>query len=469
MVINMILINDLKKKIGPSKDYKFKEFIIDRQKVHLIYNEVLTSKTNINNQIIKKLLSLTKKQLRDLENNITDCSGEIIDKEEILSYLNKGFLIVITKHIYAFEFKADLDRGIATIESELSLSGPKDSFSENFNTNLGLIRRRIKSCELYVEDMEIGRSTKTKVGILYMNHIVKEPLPKEVKKVLEKIDIDGIIDSSYLKATLEKDKNFFPTIMMSERPDKSVMALLEGKVVILVDMSPYALILPSFFIDFFHTADDYYQKNSNASFIRIIRVFAFLIAVFTPAIYISVTTRNYDIIPLKLLLMLKAGRTFVPFPAYIEALFMIICFEILKESDLRMSSTSGSAVSILGGLILGDAAVSAGIVSPIMIIVIAISSIAGLIFTSNELVNALRIYKIGILILSTMLGIYGVIVGGVYMFYKLFNLKIFGMSYLSPIWPFDKNEINDSIFKRDTKIKKRNAILTKNIVRGKYK
>ena len=167
--------------------------------------------------------------------------------------------------------------------------------------------------------------------------------------------------------------------------------------------------------------------------------------------------------------MLKAGRTFVPFPAYIEALFMIICFEILKESDLRMSSTSGSAVSILGGLILGDAAVSAGIVSPIMIIVIAISSIAGLIFTSNELVNALRIYKIGILILSTMLGIYGVIVGGVYMFYKLFNLKIFGMSYLSPIWPFDKNEINDSIFKRDTKIKKRNAILTKNIVRGKYK
>lgn len=465
----MILINDLKKKIGPSKDYKFKEFIISGKKVQLIFNEVLTNKTDINNQIIDRLLLLNRKQLNNLENNISDCYCEIINKEDILSYLNKGFLIIIVKKIYAFEFKSVLDRGITNIESELSLSGPKDSFSENFNTNLGLIRRRIKSCELYVEDMEIGRSTKTKVGILYMNHIVKKNLPEEVKNVLKEIDIDGIIDSSYLKAVLEKDKNFFPTIMMSERPDKSAMALLEGKVIILVDMSPYALILPSFFMDFFHTVDDYYQKNSNATFIRIIRLLAFFIAVFLPAIYISVTTRNYDIVPLRLLLMLKAGRTFVPFPAYVEALFMIICFEILKESDLRMSSTSGSAVSILGGLILGDAAVSAGVVSPIMIIIIAISSIAGLIFTSNELVNALRIYKIGLLILATLLGIYGVIIGGCYMFYKLFNLKIFGMSYLSPIYPFDKNEINDSLIRKDTKIKKRNSILTKNIVRGKYK
>lgn len=465
----MILINDLKKKIGPSKDYKFKEFIINGKKVELIFNEVLTNKTDINNQIIDRLLLLNRKQLNNLENNISDCYCEIINKEDILSYLNKGFLIIIVKKIYALEFKSVLDRGITNIESELSLSGPKDSFSENFNTNLGLIRRRIKSCELYVEDMEIGRSTKTKVGILYMNHIVKKGLPEEVKNVLKKIDIDGIIDSSYLKTVLEEDKNFFPTIMMSERPDRSAMALLEGKIIVLVDMSPYALILPSFFMDFFHTVDDYYQKNSNATFIRIIRLLAFFIAVFLPAIYISVTTRNYDIVPLQLLLMLKAGRTFVPFPAYIEALFMIICFEILKESDLRMSSTSGSAVSILGGLILGDAAVSAGVVSPIMIIIIAISSIAGLIFTSNELVNALRIYKIGLLILATLLGIYGVIIGGSYMLYKLFNLKIFGMSYLSPIYPFDKNEINDSLIRKDTRIKKRNSILTKNIVRGKYK
>ena len=159
----------------------------------------------------------------------------------------------------------------------------------------------------------------------------------------------------------------------------------------------------------------------------------------------------------------------MPFPAYIEALFMIIAFEILKESDIRMSATTGSAISILGGLILGDAAVSAGIVSPIMIIIIAISSIAGLIFPSNELVNVVRFYKIFLLILSAILGIYGVFIGTFLLIYNLLTIKCFNYPYLSPIIPFDKNEILDSFIKKDKTIKTRNSILTKNIIRGKYK
>lgn len=467
--MKMDLQTRLKEKVGPSKDYFFKEVSVDGCRVLLIFNEVLTSSQGIDDFILRKLLGLRKKDLKCLDNILPNTNIKVISEREILDYVNKGFLVIISKKIYATEFKADLDRGVATIESELSITGPKDSFSENFNTNLGLIRRRIKSSELYVHDMEIGRSSKTKVGILYMNHIVEPDLPKRIIQVLGKIDIDGIIDSSYLKQALDGNKSLFPTIMMSERPDKSAMALLEGKIVILVDMSPYALILPSFFIDFFHTADDYYQKGINTSFIRIIRLFAFIIAVFTPAIYIAVTTRNYDLVPAPLLIMLKAGRTFVPFPAYLEALFMIICFEILKESDLRVSSTSGSAVSILGGLILGDAAVSAGIVSPIMIIVIAISSIAGLIFSSAELGNALRAYKILLLFLGTFLGIYGVVIGGVYLAYKLSSLRIFGFSYLTPFIPYEKNEILDSIVKKEDPIKNRNSFLTKNIVRGRYK
>lgn len=465
----MSLINNLKKQVGPSKDYIFKKIIIDNQKIYLLFNEVLTDSTSINEFILEEILKLSKKELSDLINHLPSTNIKIIQEKEILDYVGKGFLIIITKKdIYATELKAKLDRGINTIESELSITGPKDSFSENFNTNLGLIRRRIKSPDLYVEDIEIGRSSKTKVGILYMNNIVNQELPIKIKALLEKIDIDGIIDSSYLKKILEDKNNLFPTIMISERPDKSSMALLEGKVVILVDESSYSLILPSFLMDFFHTVDDYYQKSINTTFIRIIRVFAFLIAVFLPAIYIAVTTRNYDLVPLPLLTMLKAGRTFVPFPAYIEALFMIICFEILKESDIRMSSTSGSAVSILGGLILGDAAVSAGIVSPIMIIIIAISSIAGLIFTSIELVNALRFFKIFLLFLATFLGIYGIFAGTIYLFYKLISLKVFDIPYLNPIIPYEKNEINDAILKKDQKIEKRNSLLTKNTTRGKY-
>lgn len=466
----MSLIKKLKKKTDTSKDYIFKELEITNTKITLIFNEVLTNADTINDFILKQLIILEKKDLKILENSLPDTNILKVKDKEILTYVNKGFLVIITPYYnYAIEVKATLERGITNITSELSLTGPKDSFSENFNTNLGLIRRRIKTEDLHCDDMEIGRSTKTKVGILYMNNIVKKDIVKKIKKKLNSIDIDGIIDSSYLKRNLEYRNTFFPTVMMSERPDKSCMALLEGKVVILVDMSSYVIILPNFFIDYFHTVDDYYQKPSNITFIRIIRLIAFLIAILTPAIYISVTTRNYDLVPTNLLLMLKAGRTFVPFPAYLEALFMIIAFEILKESDLRMANTSNSAVSILGGLILGDAAVSAGIVSPIMIIIIAISSIAGLVFTSLELVNAIRIYKIFFLILSTFLGIYGVIIGITILIYKLLHIKVFDIPYLAPFIPFIKTENNDTIIKHDHDIKLRNPLLSDNTIRGKYK
>lgn len=465
----MVSINELKKKVSPSNDYVFKKIKIDGKTIFLIFNAVLTDGGSIDENILRKLVLLNRKELKHIENYLPIRNIKIIKNEEILYYVNNGYLVVVTNKIYACEVKAKLDRGINMVDGELTIAGPKDSFTENFNSNLGLIRKRIKSSNLKVIDLEIGRSSKTKVGILYVEDIVKEEIPSRIMEVLSKIDIDGIIDSSYLKTALEGQKSYFPTIMMSERPDKSSMALLEGKAVIIVDMSPYALILPSFFIDFFHTTDDYYQKSFNTTFIRIIRLLAFFIAIFTPALYISVTTRNYNLIPLDLLLVLKAGRTFVPFPAYIEALFMIVCFEILKESDLRMSYTSGSSISILGGLILGDAAVSAGIVSPIMIIVIAISSIAGLIFSSVELENAIRMYKIFLLILGTIWGIYGVSIGAIYIAYKLLTLKMFGIPYLVPFIPLEKNELRDTFIKGEQSVKKRNSFLTKNIIRGKYK
>lgn len=458
-----MIISKLKKEIT-SKDYIFKEVLIQNKKINLIFNEVLTDSNSINKLLYYLLTKVNKKDLNNLINKIPINNSIIIKEKDIKKYLNLGYVIIIYKNVYAVELKSHEGRGVQTINSELSIGGAKDSFSENINTNLSLIRKRIKR-NLIVETLTIGRISQTKVNILGINGIVSNKLIKSVKKRLEKIDIDGIMDSSYLKFSLEDGKNLFPTIMMSERPDKCSMALLEGKVVILVENSCYGLILPSFLLDFFHTTDDYFQKSFNTTFIRIIRLFAFLIAVFLPALYISVTTRNYELVPFPLLLMLKAGRSFVPFPAYIEALFMIIAFEILKESDLRMSTTSGSAVSILGGLILGDAAVSAGIVSPIMIIIIAISSIAGLIFTSIELVNALRIYKIFLLILGTILGIYGVIFGGIIMFINIFKTKIFGFKYLE----IDKNEIKDSIVKIDDNVRKRNTRLTNNVLRGRYK
>jgi len=462
------IVNDIRKRL-PSKDYIYKKIKIDKKELYLIFNEVLCSGDEINESILKRLTLLNHKNF-DLENKLPANNIKIIKKDEIISYVNKGFVVCLTGDmIFAIEEKQKLERGITTIESELSLNGPKDSFSESFNTNLGLIRRRIKSEDLWWDEVTLGKSTETKVGILYMNNIVDKDLVEKVKARLNLIDIDGIIDSSYLKDNLENNNSFFPTISSTERPDKVAMSLLEGKVAIIVDMSSYVLILPNFFIDFFHTVDDYYQKSINVTFIRCIRILAFFIAIFIPAYYIAVTTYNQNSIFLSLLLLLKAQRTAVPFPAIVEALFMIISFEILRESDLRMSSTTGSAISILGGLILGDAAVSAGIMSPIMIIVIAISSIAGFVFTSIELVNAIRLYRIIFLLLATVLGVYGIYLGAIYLLYKLITLTSFDNPYLAPFSPFIKNEMNDAIYKRDNKGEKtRNPLLTNNKKRGKY-
>ena len=450
--------------INPSIDYKIKEIIINKQKIILIYNDILVNKEMINKEILSKITELSKKQIINLNKYLPNINTEKINKKDINNKLNNSNLIlIINNNIYSIEVKLITDRAISPSTNELNITGPKDSFNENINTNINLIRKRIKSKNLILKESILGKQTNTKVSILYMNNIANKKLINQIQNKINKINIDGIIDSSYIKKYLDTNK-LFPTIIQTERPDKASIALLEGKCIILVENSPYALILPSFFLDFFHTPDDYYQKNINTTFIRLIRLSAFLISLLTPAIYIATTTRNYNLLPYKLLIMLKAGRTFVPFPAYIEAIFMIICFEILKETDIRMSQTSSSAVSILGGLILGDAAVSAGIVSPIMIIVIAISSISGLIFSSLELSNALRTYKIILLILSSLLGIYGVLIGLIYLIINLINTKTFNYKYLSPIYPFNKNEIKDSFIK--LKNNKRNSYLTNNINRG---
>ncbi len=463
-------VKKLEKKFKLNGDYIFKKIKIGRKTVYLVFNEVLTSSDYVNDFILKRLTKVKAKDLANLMNILPDANMKEIKKEEAIDYMHKGYIIIFTQNIIAIEAKASLDRGVSAIESELSIKGPKDAFSENFNTNLGLIRRRIKSANLIAEREEVGKSTKTSIGILYMSDIVNGDLLQQVKNKLKTIDIDGIMDATYLRENLEAHRTFFPTISSTERPDKVSMALLEGKIAIIVDTSPYVLIMPTFLIDYFHTVDDYYQKPINISFIRIIRLLAFLMAIFTPAFYLAVTTHNFDLIPLDLLLSLKAQRESVPFPALIEAMIMSISFEVLRESDIRMSSTTGSAVSILGGLILGDAAVSAGIISPIMIIVIAISAISGLVFPSIELVSAIRWWRFIMMILATMAGMWGILLGTVILFIHLYLLKSLGKPYLYPFLPFNKLEQKDAIIKVNNRGEKyRNPLLSANRKRGHYR
>ena len=467
------LVDSIKSRIGSSKDYIFKDLKILNKNISLIFNEVLTDSEMINDFVLRRLINIKKKKdFKHLEDILPDTNIIPVKKDEIIYYVNYGFVVIICSNdlIYAIELKADLSRGINTAEGEVTIGGPKDSFNENYNTNLGLIRRRIKSEYLKVDSLEIGTLTFTKIGILYMDNIVDKNLVEDVKNRLNTINIDGIIDSTYLKGNLENNSSLFPTIITTERPDKACMALLEGKVCLVVDMSSQVIILPQFFIDFFHTTDDYYQKPINASFIRILRLIAFSISIFLPAYYIALITHNQDAIPVNLLLNLKSSQINTPFPIFLEAIIMIISFEILKESDIRMSSTTGSAISILGGLILGDALVSAGIMSPMMIIVIALSAISGLVFNEIEIVNTIRNLRFLLILASALLGIYGIYLSFIVIIAILTSQKTFNKPYLFPFSPFNFNEQKDALIKTNTeKNKLRNPLLTKNIHRGGYK
>ena len=472
------MIEKIKIDTNNTSDIIYKELLINNQKITIIYSEVLASGEDISQIILKNISYIVEKNLPInnlflyLYNNIPGHNRVIIkDYQDLLKKLWNGYTIIYINdlEIFALETKSKLDRGINTVNSELSVRGPKDSFTENFNKNFGLIRKRIKNESLWMKDLIIGKYSQTKVGICYIKDIANKDLIEKVTSRLEKIDTDGISDSGYLKKYLVEKNSIFPTIVTTERPDVVSMALLEGKCCIVVDNSPYVLIMPCFFIDLFHTPDDYYQKTINISFIRIIRLLAFFIAIFVPAYYIAITTHNHDSVTTSLLLNFLAQRESVPFPALVEGIIMTVSFEILRESDMRMASTMGTAVSILGGLVLGDAAVQAGIISPIMIIVVAISAISGLVFTSIELTSAIRFWRIFLMILAASLGIYGIYLGLILLITKLASISSFGKPYLAPFSPFIKSEQTDAILKINTnnRLKKRNPLLTKNKIRGR--
>ena len=427
--------------------------------IYLINIETLTSSNTINDFILENINNINNLPLTNTE--------RINNYNTLLNRLFNGFtILIINEKVIAIETKNNLTRGISIAEYEKTIIGPKDSFIEDYNTNLGLIRKRIKDKNLYIKTYELGNLTKTKVGLLYLNNICKKDLINKIDNKLNKINIDGIINSNSLKRYLNTSNNFFPTIKSTERPDLTAMSLLEGKVIILTDNSPEVLILPTFFIDFFHASDDYYQKQTNVTFIRFIRLIAFLLSILLPAIYISITTHNPDSMPIKLLLSFISQRQNVPIPAFVEAILMIISFEILRETDIRIPSSMGTAISILGGIVLGDAAVQAGIVSPIMIIVIAISAISGMLMQSIEAINSIRWYRFLFIILSSFFGFYGIFLGSILLLTTLSSTKSIDKDYLYPFAPFNLDEQRDAILKIQNKIKCRNPLLTNNKKRG---
>ena len=290
---------------------------------------------------------------------------------------------------------------------------------------------------------------------------------EKVKKKFENINISGIIGSDEIKNLIDDEtKSIFPTVLSTERPDLVCSSLLNGKIAIVVDNSPYVLIIPCVLNDYFKTPEDDYLKTYNATFTRVLRYIAFFIALIAPGLYITLITYNQEILPTELLISFAIQRNGVPFPAFFEALTMIKSFEILRESDLRVPGFTGSSLSIVGALILGDAAVSAGIVSPIMIIVVALTAICSLPFTEPEVIDSLRFYRILFMIGGSFLGIIGIIFVFIFFCIRMTSLDSFGVPYLTPYAPINLTGLKNSIIKFPIKkLTKRESYLSDNKIK----
>ncbi|WML59412.1 spore germination protein [Neobacillus sp. PS2-9] len=340
------------------------------------------------------------------------------------------------------------DRAVSEPQTEQVVIGPRDGFTENLRTNTALVRRRIKDPLLSIKSTVVGKSSKTTLNIAYHRGTVKKGLVEEVMKRLDNIDIDGIIDSGYISELIEDAPlSPFTTVQSTERPDKVAASILEGRVAIFVDNSPFVLIVPTYFWQFLQASDDYYSRYMAGSFFRLIRYFAFIISLVLTSIYVMLVSFHQEMIPTALALTIASGREVVPFPVLIEALIMEISFELMREAGLRMPKPVGQAVSIVGSLVIGQAAVQAGLVSPFMVIIVAITGIASFVMPNYAASFSIRLVRFPLLIASGTLGLLGFTVVFSLIAIHALSLRSFGESYLAPATPFQPSDQKDMIIR----------------------
>ena len=432
--------------------------------VHIYYIETICSSEQVNNFILKNLTNPNSH--RKFKDILAGPNFKEINLNKLEFYLYNGFTVLVYRNkIYAIETKASLDRSVTSPLVEQDLYGAKDALLENYQKNIGLIKRRLKSSHLKTKEYKLGRFTQTSTGVLYIDNITDMSLDKRIDALLNKIDTDSVIDVGELKQFLTMDKgNVFPPTKLTERPDVIVKALLDGKLVIVMDTSPFAIILPAVLADFINPISDKYLYQRNANNLKILRMICFFLTIFTPAFYIAIITYNQETIPASLLTNFITQNEGIPFPATIETFFMIFICEMLRESDIRFPSNFSSSISILGALILGDAAVSANIVSPIMIIITSLTFISSMIFSNVELSGAIRIWRFIAMIIASFYGLYGVALAFIFFIGSLSSYSAFGLPYTFPVVPFSLPYLKETLYESDIHDnKKRSPYLTKNI------
>ncbi len=361
-------------------------------------------------------------------------------------------------------------RGVEEPTVQAVVRGPREGFTEVLNWNTAMIRRKIKNPRLWFEKKTIGQVTKTEVVLAYIEGLVSMDVLSELRRKLDKIDTDGILESNFIEERIVDQKLvLFPTVFNSERPDVVAAQIMEGRVAILVDGTPFALVVPALFTQFFQSSEDYYQGSIFSSLIRMLRVMAFFLTLLTPSVYIAITTFHQELLPTTLLYNLASQREGVPFPAFVEALMMEITFEIIREASVRMPRTIGQSISIVGTLVIGQAAVQAGLVTAAMVIVVSITAISNFVMPAFNLGIAARIVRFFLMGLAATFGLFGLFLGLIVIVIRVCSLHSFGVPYMSPLAPLNLAEQKDTLFRvplswmrrRPKEIQKRNLVRQK--------
>lgn len=450
--------------LGKSNDIVFAEQYINGKKelkATLVFVDGLINSKTVSDDILKPLLQQEQlsnarsgKELVDMilhgvvyyaSRKKRNTLGELIN--DILSG-SAALIFDGEKTALTFDIKGFDKRSISEPTGENVTKGSKDSFVETLRVNTTLVRRKIKTKNLIIEGSVVGKQSLTLVSIVYMDGITNQHIITEVKKRLDRIDIDGVITTGCIEEyIIDSPYTIFPQILYTERPDRFCIHILEGRVGLLIDGLPLAFIIPATINTFLQSPEDYAQNYIVSTSLRVLRYILIAITLLLPAFYISIVTFHLEMMPTELALSIAASKAGVPFPSFTEVLFMLISFEILLEAGLRLPRNIGQAVSIVGALVIGQAAVQAKLVSPAVVIIVAITGIAGFTMPSQDLSNALRFSRFVFSILASIMGLFGFTIGIILLLLHLCSMETYGVPYLSPFVANENWKIKDTIFR----------------------
>ncbi|NLC44672.1 MAG: spore germination protein [Clostridiales bacterium] len=460
-----------------SSDAVFRKFKLGTNNIDcaLIYIDGLIEKSVIHDSILRPMMS----SVLEYEALISD----VIKPEEAYDFiidhvltvadmresetLDEAMLLVLSGEVILIVDGYDKliilsargwsTRSISDPQSESVIRGAREGFTETLRTNTALLRRKCKDPNMVIRTIRLGRRSKTDISYVYIKGITNNKLIEELEERLSAVDIDQIASAGHLEQLIQDNSlTPLPQMQVTERPDKAISNLMEGRVIVLVDNSPFALTIPTTFAQFFQSPEDYNERWIVASFIRFLRWTASFFAVFTPAVYIAVVTYHPGLIPTRLALSIAATRTGVPFPSVIEAVLMEMTIELLRESGARLPKGIGQTIGIVGGLVIGDAAVNAGLTSPIMVIIVALTAIASFVIPTYSAALGLRTMRFPLMLMAAILGLYGVMLAFIVINIHLVSIKSFGINYMAPQAPTILSDMKDFVIRGPArKMKKR--------------